>query len=78
MPIHSAELDFDAYQERQEYVMQRLQSSIREIMLSMDNWSAPNDPEMLGLVAHSTDEHMCAQHSLIGLRKLSEGHESSE
>jgi hypothetical protein len=44
----------------------------------MDIWSAPNDLEMLGVVAHWIDEHRCARRSLIGLRELPEGHAGSE
>lgn len=68
----------EAYHERQKDVMQRLQSGISKITLSMDIWSVPNDLEMLGIVAHWIDEHRCARRSLIGLRELPEGHAGSE
>lgn len=67
-----------AYHERQKDVIQRLQSSTSKITLSMDIWSAPNDLEMLGIVAHWIDEQRCARRSLIGLRELPEGHAGSE
>ena len=66
-----------AYNERQKDVIQRLQSSISKITLSMDIWSAPNDLEMLGIVAPWIYEHRCARHSLIGLRELPKGHAGS-
>jgi hypothetical protein len=66
-----------AYHERQKDVIQRLQSSISKITLLMDIWSAPNDLEMLGIVAHWIDEHRCARRSLIGLRELPEGRVAS-
>jgi hypothetical protein len=68
----------EAYYERQKDVMQRLQSGISKITLSMDIWSVPNDLEMLGIVAHWIGEHRCARRSLIGLRELPQGHTGSE
>lgn len=53
-----------AYQDRQEDVIQKFQSSISKVTLSMDIWSAPHDLEMLGVVAHWTDEHRCARRAL--------------
>jgi hypothetical protein len=44
----------------------------------MNTWSAPNDSEMLGIVAHWVDEHKCVRRSLIGLRELPEGYAGFE